>query len=182
MPKLWPAGHAVAVNAVVVIAAVVRGRKACRPTNNCHRSGAGCRELRRVMAPDFGKHVTSKGSKHLEVRPPLDGAHQRRCYGETMSRARRKLQENVREPAGVLDGQVVENDASRRLWPLTVMTRLRPSLSGSTVVPPTFFQRNRRFFKPARGRICWNRVPLATPTSSFDSPLHTRKHFQIIVS
>ena len=32
-----------------------------------------------------------------------------------MSRARRKLQENAREPAGVLDGQVVENVDRRGL-------------------------------------------------------------------
>ena len=48
-------------------------------------------------------------------------------------------------------------------------------MSRSTVTPPTFLSRNRRFLEPAYGRIPWNTVPLATPTSSVDSPSFANK-------
>ena len=43
---------------------------------------------------------------------------------------------------------------------------MKMKMSRCTVAPPTFLERNRRFFffsKPAPGRISWNLVPLAPP-------------------
>ena len=48
--------------------------------------------------------------------------------------------------------------------------------------PPNFFLTKSRVLIPAPGCISLNMVPLATPTSSFDSPLQTRKHVKLFSS